>query len=75
MRDTMEYEIRYRIELLRLNLTGFFRSCIVRMIQMHDRLHDLYVQCSRLSAPDFSHTNVYMDPLLYYNSLSCYGTM
>ncbi|MCK9169593.1 MAG: hypothetical protein M0P01_04190 [Treponema sp.] len=75
MRDTMKYEIRYRIELLRLNLTDFLRSCIVRMIQLHDRLHALHVTCISLSAPDFSHKNEYTDPLLFYNSLSCYGTM
>lgn len=75
MKDTMKYEIRYRIELLRLNVTDFLRGCIVRMIQLHDRLHALHVQCISLSAPDFSHKNVYIDPMLFYNSLSCYGSM
>jgi hypothetical protein len=75
MRDIMKYEIRYRIELLRLNFTDFLRGCIVCMIQLKDRLHALHVQCIGLSVPDFPHTNAYVDPLLYYNSLSCCGTM
>lgn len=75
MKDTMKYEIRYQIELLRLNVSDFFRGCIVRMIQLHDKLHALHKQIISLSAPDFSQKNAHIDPVLYYNSLSCYGTM
>ncbi len=75
MKDTLRYKIRYRIELLRLNVTDFLRGCIVRMIQLHDRLHAFRIECTGFSAPDFSRKNVYIDPMLYYNSLSCYGAV
>ena len=75
MKNTIKYEIRYRIELLRLNLTDFFRGFMVRIIQAHDRLHALHAACISLSTPDFPDTNTYIDPLLFYNSLSCSGTM
>ena len=75
MKETMKYEIRYRIELLRLNVTDFLRGGVVRMIRLHDTLRALRAECITLSAPDFSRRNAYMDPMLYYNSLTCYGAM
>jgi hypothetical protein len=75
MKDTMKFEIRYQLELLRLNVTDFVRGCIVRMIRLHDVLYTGFMHGIGLSVPDFLHHPLNIDPMLYYNSLSCYGTM
>jgi hypothetical protein len=75
MRGTIEFKIRYQLELLRLNVTDFIRGCIVRMIRLHDVVYAGLMHCIGLSVPDFLHHPLNIDPMLYYTSLCCYGTM